>query len=683
MAGRGRSESGFAPRFNPKTTKGEKRKRNVTFWANLNQGSTNEKLDQFVVEQDVNINNSEKEQKEKNSGDRNIEEKNYRSPEAKRKKCEEKEEKENKNQELSWCEEDLNEWDTYIHEYQNPAKAMLKNCVDCNQMYTTEFDNSTKIACHICKANDHGCIQEESGKKSKGYVWLCKECKEILESKDTEIEQQFKVLETNTKDKKESIVKGRSEQKKMATKNKITKVDDKKCPGDQIILSYHDSTIRESDLSTLDGQNWLNDPIISFWFEYLQHVEFDGNTRLLFLNPAITQFIKMGDTKDFPMVLDPLGVKHKEYIFLPVNNNASADKAGGSHWSLLVYSKQDAIWYHFDSQRRSNDKDASQLVARLNMYLNCDTPNSLVDAFCSQQDNNYDCGAFVMKYAQIVAHRAVKGLPIGTCKVNRREANQMRRKVRILVDEFVTETEHNTESPRKDNDIEEKEVIDLSKDHEHIQNMDRRINENPQTKRGKICWYWIKDKCNKGEHCWFKHPKLCETHLKFGECRAEIKPCNNYHTIVCRNNMRRERCEYGNRCRFRHINKEENVDKHRYNERKTNEQIHRNHQYNEHHHVNQLRNANWNQSDNKWKQRNERTYRDNYWNHNKQWNPSARNNEYNPYNQMQGQQRDFYMNQDQNWRNTSYGHQNMNWQSIMEKAAEILAEKMWNNPGKL
>ena len=53
----------------------------------------------------------------------------------------------------------------------------------------------------------------------------------------------------------------------------------------------------------------------------------------------------------------------------------------------------------------------------------------------------------------------------------------MHRKVRILVDEFLTETEHNTESPRKDNDIE---------DHEHIQNMDRKINENPQTKRGKI-----------------------------------------------------------------------------------------------------------------------------------------------------------------------------------------------------
>ena len=85
MAGTGRS--GFAPRFNPKTTKGEKRKRNVTFWANLNtnQESTYEKLDQNVLEHDENINNLEKEQNEKNSGDKNVEEKTDRSPEAKRK----------------------------------------------------------------------------------------------------------------------------------------------------------------------------------------------------------------------------------------------------------------------------------------------------------------------------------------------------------------------------------------------------------------------------------------------------------------------------------------------------------------------------------------------------------------------------------------------------------------------
>ena len=128
--------------------------------------------------------------------------------------------------------------------------------------------------------------------------------------------------------------------------------------------------------------------------------------------------------------------------------------------------------------------------------------------------------------------------------------------------------------------------------------------ENPQNKCEKVCWYWQKDGCNKGENCWHKHPKLCETQLKFGECKVKNKPCENYHTVICRNNMRRERCEYGSRCRFRHINKEENLSRERYNERNANGNFNRNHQYNEQHHINQQRNDNWNRSDNKWKQEN-------------------------------------------------------------------------------
>ena len=135
----------------------------------------------------------------------------------------------------------------------------------------------------------------------------------------------------NTKDNGESIEKGKSDQKKKEIKNTTTKVDNKECPGDPIILSYHDTTIRKSDLYTLEDQIWLNDPIISFWFEYLQNVTFDGNTSLLFVNPAVTQLIKMGDAKDVPIFLDHLGLRHKEYIFLPISNNVSACKAGGSH----------------------------------------------------------------------------------------------------------------------------------------------------------------------------------------------------------------------------------------------------------------------------------------------------------------------------------------------------------------
>ena len=500
MVGRGKSDSGFKPRFNPKTTKGEKRKRNVTFWANLNQANAIEKLYENIIEQADTITISEKGQNiAKNDEDKGIEEKMDRSPEAKRKKDEvEKEgnEEEHNNSDSNWCEEDLNEWDTYIHTYQKEENDNLKKCIDCDQMYPVEFDNSIKGACHICKVNDHGCIKEKYCNKSKGYVWLYSECKEIIESNDPEILQKLKVLKKNINGNVESKVEGRSEQKKMDKKNAVTKVNNNDSPNDRIVLNYHDTTIRESDMSSLDGHNWLNDPIISFWLEHLKHVVFDDNTRLLFVSPAVTQLIKIGDVNDIPTILDPLGARNKEYICLPVNDNVSTCEAGGSHWSLLVFSKQDAIWYPFDSQRKSNNKDASQLVTRLNTYLNCDTRNSLVDAICTQQDNSYDCGAFLMLYAQIAAQRAIKNLPLGSCNVQRQEATSMRNITRKLINQYKNETNKKTEDLRKGNDKDEKEIIDLENDDENNETKEKEIEnknqENPQNKREKVCWYWQK-----------------------------------------------------------------------------------------------------------------------------------------------------------------------------------------------
>lgn len=206
--------------------------------------------------------------------------------------------------------------------------------------------------------------------------------------------------------------------------------------GDRVVLSYHDCVIRESDLSLLEGRNWLNDSLISFWLEHLQHVDFGGNSRLLFISPEVTQLIKMGDPNELPLFLGPLEAQYKEYIFLPVNDNASACASGGSHWSLLVYSKYDAKWYHFDSQRGSNYMAASRLVRRMNTYLGRDIPATLVEVTCTQQDNSYDCGAFVMIYAQRAAQMAVKSLPLGTCIVDRQEANHMRNVIRNLVTSY-------------------------------------------------------------------------------------------------------------------------------------------------------------------------------------------------------------------------------------------------------
>ena len=39
---------------------------------------------------------------------------------------------------------------------------------------------------------------------------------------------------------------------------------------DRTVLSYHDTLLKQSDVSLLEGSNWLNDKIIGFYFEYVQ-----------------------------------------------------------------------------------------------------------------------------------------------------------------------------------------------------------------------------------------------------------------------------------------------------------------------------------------------------------------------------------------------------------------------------
>lgn len=45
---------------------------------------------------------------------------------------------------------------------------------------------------------------------------------------------------------------------------------------DETVLSYHDSLLRASDLSTLGAGVWLNDKVIGFYFEsVIQPISYD------------------------------------------------------------------------------------------------------------------------------------------------------------------------------------------------------------------------------------------------------------------------------------------------------------------------------------------------------------------------------------------------------------------------
>merc|ERR1711874_657079 len=75
------------------------------------------------------------------------------------------------------------------------------------------------------------------------------------------------------------------------------------------------------------------------------------------------------------------GLIDTKYIFLPVNNNDYLDRDAGSHWSLLVYNKSKDEFNHYDPR-----------------ITNIESP---------QQKNSYDCGTYVIMYAQNIADNIV------------------------------------------------------------------------------------------------------------------------------------------------------------------------------------------------------------------------------------------------------------------------------------
>ncbi|CAL4088181.1 unnamed protein product, partial [Meganyctiphanes norvegica] len=210
-------------------------------------------------------------------------------------------------------------------------------------------------------------------------------------------------------------------------------------------------------------------------------------------------------------------------------------------------------------------------MTRVNAIMEGETPPKFVVTNCTQQDNGYDCGAFTMLHAQELAKKAVEKLHLDTCEVSTLEASKMR----IIIRDLILVEKHMAQNKRN------------------------RTKETNQMESEKICHYWRKYRCKKGNKCLFNHPKLCESHIKTGECREVKKQCGNYHPIICRNNLRNEKCNYGDRCKFRHINREDNREYDELNQKLNNELGQKNVS---NYYVSEDRNRNW-QNRNRGKER--------------------------------------------------------------------------------
>lgn len=101
-------------------------------------------------------------------------------------------------------------------------------------------------------------------------------------------------------------------------------------------------------------------------------------------------------------LLSDLKLDEFDIIFVPVNDNPDVTVAGGgSHWSLLVYSKSTECFYYFDSLGEYNYETATDLKTKIEVGLK----HGLIpikSVKCSQQTNGYDCGVYVLKFMELI-----------------------------------------------------------------------------------------------------------------------------------------------------------------------------------------------------------------------------------------------------------------------------------------
>lgn len=195
-----------------------------------------------------------------------------------------------------------------------------------------------------------------------------------------------------------------------------------------VVLNFQESLLRVSDVELLAGPFWLNDTIISFYFEYLEVERFRNNPMLLFVPPQVTQCVKISAPSEISVFLGPLDSRTRDFIFFALNDNEQTEVSGGTHWSLLVFSYPERQVYHFDSSRGSNQQQAADLGTKVLKYFGVPNFDGVQETRCLQQNNGYDCGIHVLAQCEHLAQYALKNRRISGCPSLDRETVTSKRK---------------------------------------------------------------------------------------------------------------------------------------------------------------------------------------------------------------------------------------------------------------
>lgn len=176
---------------------------------------------------------------------------------------------------------------------------------------------------------------------------------------------------------------------------------------DEIILSTNNCSIKKSDIDTLSPYTYLNDLIISFYYEILEEKYNILKNKISLLDPAVSMSIILDANDDNDLndikncIFLPLNLDKKKYIFAPINDNQKIQYTiSGSHWTLNIIDVDNSLIYYLDSTL-GDVSNAHIFQKRIEILFG--KKFKFIYALNKQyQNNSSDCGMFLLGFSEVL-----------------------------------------------------------------------------------------------------------------------------------------------------------------------------------------------------------------------------------------------------------------------------------------
>ncbi|XP_034118753.2 sentrin-specific protease 8-like [Drosophila albomicans] len=164
---------------------------------------------------------------------------------------------------------------------------------------------------------------------------------------------------------------------------------------DPILAALSRNSLRMSDVQLLHGPHWINEAIVNFYFAYMEEIKYKANDDFLFLTPEMSQCMLYMDDKELhSLLVAQYKATRKSFIFMALNGVRTRDR-NTAHFTLLVASRPDKAFYHFDSYGGNNSSESLELSNNIKDVLEMQHARFRCQR-CLQQTNDYDCGIHVI-----------------------------------------------------------------------------------------------------------------------------------------------------------------------------------------------------------------------------------------------------------------------------------------------